>query len=57
MFEVVITEIQGSFQPGDADGLKKVESYRQTVDALDIRAVMAAVNHRPRKARTPKVDK
>lgn len=59
MFEVVIREIQ-SVPPSDtakmigATESRSIERYRQTVDVLDIRAVMAAVNQRPRKERVRK---
>ncbi len=58
MFEVVITEVSAHSESNpQSPAPMRVERYRQTVDVLDIRAVMAAVNHKPRKPRTPKAEK
>jgi hypothetical protein len=51
MFEVTVKEVKDR----DADGVGySVERYRQTVDLIDLKAVMAAVNKVPRKPRTKK---
>jgi hypothetical protein len=49
MFEVIVTEVN---QAADGTRSGTVERYRQCVDAIDLRAVMAAVNKRPRKSRS-----
>lgn len=48
-YRVTIEEVSGA--PGDP-GHKKI--YEQTVEVIDIRAVMSAVNVRPRKPREKK---
>lgn len=54
--EIVQTPISG-IDAHMPDAPVLVKRYEQTVDAIDLRAVMAAVNHVPRKPRTlkPKV--
>lgn len=62
MYKIVITELPPPIhlkQPefGEEAPLpltQAVERYSQTVDVLDILAVMAAVNRKPRKRRTTK---
>jgi hypothetical protein len=50
-YTVTITESR----PGDGiDTPNEREVFRQTVDALDLRTVFAAVNKKPRKARERK---
>lgn len=55
MFEVVLRDLFAK-QTANVEA-EYIERYRQTVDVLDIRAVMAAVNQKPRKPRTPKAEK
>lgn len=50
MWTVVITE----HDTKEGGKLDTIERYRQTVDVLDIKAVMAAVNMKPRKERVRK---
>ena len=54
-FKIVVTEVTRQISD-DANSMKavEVERYAQTVEELDLRAVMAAVNHRPRKPRVRK---
>lgn len=59
MFEVTIKEILPNADllgPKSVDA-PTIERYRQTVDVLDIRGVMDAVNRVPRKKRETKADK
>ena len=51
-YQVTIEEFTDDQNPVLNEG---IERYRQTVDVLDLKAVMAAVNKTPRKPRTPKV--
>ena len=55
MWEVTIKEIIN--EPDSKSVLPIIERYKQTVDVLDLRAVIAAVMKTPRKARTPKEPK
>jgi hypothetical protein len=48
MFKVVVTEI------GLHPDTPAIVRFEQTVDLLDLRAVISAVNQKPRKAREPK---
>lgn len=54
-FRVTIEEI---IYPGSADQEELAhERLRMTVDTLNIPAVISAINQKPRKPRTPKVEK
>lgn len=48
MFEIVVKEITA---PADGSQAAEIARYRQIVDVIDLRAVMAAVNKKPRKSR------
>ena len=52
MFKVTIEEFQGA--PLDGQTPAPVKRYEQTVDVIDMRAVMAAVNKKPRAPRVRK---
>jgi hypothetical protein len=62
MFKITITEIPNPLPPRQLEIAEApefvltqpVERYQQTVDSLDLSAVMAAVNRKPRKRRTAK---
>lgn len=54
MFEVTITEIVQNDHTSDLIA-KRIVRYTQSVDALDMGAVMQAVNRKPRKPRVKKV--
>ena len=47
MFKVTVTEV------GLQDAEKEIVRFEQIVDELNLRAVIAAVNAKPRKPRTP----
>ena len=52
MFKVVVTEVsQGTDTP------QQVVRYEQCVDALDLIAIIEAVNAKPRKVREPRAAK
>ena len=52
MFKVTIEEFQGA--PEDGQAAPPVKRYEQTVDVIDMKRVMAAVNHKPRAPRKPR---
>lgn len=60
MFKITITEIPNPLPPrqlqigeeAELQLIQPVERYSQTVDAINLPAVMAAVNRQPRKKRT-----
>ena len=54
MFRIIVDEIKPSTDL-DEEALPPTTRYTQTVDALDLIALIAAVNKGPRKARTRKV--
>ena len=54
IIEEIVTEPRGQDTHTDP---QSIERYRQTVDVLDLAAVMAAVNRKPRRPRTPKQPK
>lgn len=53
MFRVLVEEIAERY-PADAPASDPVKRFEQCVDELNLRAVIQAVNLRPRKAREPK---
>lgn len=52
IYKVVVTEIFQSTV--DAADRSEIERFSQTVDALELRKVIEAVNARPRRPREPK---
>lgn len=54
-FRVTIEELYEN--PDDAIEPLRREVLRMTVDTLNLPAVISAIQSKPRKARTPKVDK
>lgn len=54
MFEVVITEVKNDELTGKE---ARIERLKMTVDTLNLPAVISTIQSKPRKARTPKVDK
>ncbi len=55
MFKVVVTEVNAMSDLGAQ--ASEVKRFEQCVDVLDLRAVISAVNQKPRKPREPKVKK
>jgi hypothetical protein len=53
MYRIVVTEVT-NIKDDEQEG---IERYRQTVDALDIPALIAVINKVPRKKREPKAAK
>jgi len=68
MFKITITEIPSPIAPrpiaprqleigevAELPLIQPVERYSQTVDAINLPAVMAAVNRQPRRKRSPNI--
>lgn len=53
MFKVTVEEVTGIL---DGEPELIIERYKQVVDQLNLRAVMAAVNQTPRKPRAKKTE-
>jgi hypothetical protein len=49
MFRVTVTEVNPLADPGAPP--VEIEVFRQSVEALDLRSVIEAINRRPRKPR------
>lgn len=49
MFKITVVELTGQHMPSDQP--EEIKRYEQIVDALDLPAVMAAVNRKPRAPR------
>jgi hypothetical protein len=54
VFKILITEWWPASQNDDRIVPEVMERYSQSVDAIDLPKIIAAVNSRPRKAREPK---
>jgi hypothetical protein len=53
MFKIVITEWTPASQSDERPVPEVMERYSQSVDAIDLPKIIAAVNSKPRKPRAP----
>jgi hypothetical protein len=54
MFKIVITEWTPASQSDERPVPEVFERYSQSVETVDLKKIIAAVNSKPRKAREPK---